>query len=64
MVGCAEPALTIYNQNSPWCRYVPSAGGGRHKVRFAAPPRSGTRLGDSPDPAAKHSLQILEQNIA
>src|ERR1700733_3655056 len=63
--ACAEPALTIYNQNFAVVRdTVPlDLHAGANTVRFA-----GATAQVEPDsvilrdPAGKHSLQILEQN--
>ena len=65
MAACAEPALTIYNQNFAVVRdTVPlDLQAGANTVRFA-----GATAQVEPDsvilrdPAGKHSLQILEQN--
>src|SRR5665811_2332096 len=63
--ACAEPALTIYNQNVAVVRdSVPlDLTAGANSVRYA-----GATAQVEPDsvilrdPAGKHSLQILEQN--
>ena len=65
LAACAEPALTIYNQNFAVVRdTVPlDLQAGANTVRFA-----GATAQVEPDsvilrdPAGKHSLQILEQN--